>query len=169
MSKHESAAYAQACTHLATTTTTTTTVDTSAEGLNQYLSKLVGGALETLQEAGCVTLEPEAEGGGVEATPAGRIASFYYLDHHTMAMFAYGLRAGMGLGDVLQVRPIDHLSPALFGEEEEEEDGLTLYTVFGGPAGAAKDILSITLVMVTFCNSLRRACWCRGRHHVNHA
>ena len=90
--------------------------DTSSETLNAYLSDLVGSALRSLEEAGCVELEGSAgaAGGGatgngddgtgsVSPTAVGRIASFYYLDHSTMATFARGLGPDLDVDDVLQV------------------------------------------------------------------
>ena len=70
---------------------------------------LVGGALSTLEEAGCITLGmgdygDDADDSSVAPTTAGRVASFYYLDCATMALFSSSLKADMGLGEVLQVR-----------------------------------------------------------------
>lgn len=100
--------------------------DTSSETLNQYLSDLIGDTFKALEEAGCVELggsgaKPvtfgtggaaasrgaaagEDEEGRVAPTPVGRIASFYYLDHTTMAVFARGLGPDLDVGMVLQVR-----------------------------------------------------------------
>lgn len=47
------------------------------------------------------------EGGGgasVAPTTSGRVASYYYLQHTTMAVFSCSLRAGMDLNDVMLVR-----------------------------------------------------------------
>jgi activating signal cointegrator complex subunit 3 len=71
----------------------------------------VGGALTSLEEAGCVVLggagddddDDRDNEGRVAGTTVGRIASFYYLDHSTMATFSRGLDADMDVGDVLQV------------------------------------------------------------------
>ncbi len=76
--------------------------DTDAASVNEYMSSLVGNALLDLQDAGCCTLDPEAEGGAVHSTTVGRIASFYYLDHTTMKVFTHGLGPEMQFGDVLQ-------------------------------------------------------------------
>ena len=93
--------------------------DTSSESLNQYLSDLVGDTLRTLEEAGCVELGGSGatalaaaassvvaadDDGLVSPTAVGRIASFYYLDHSTMAVFARGLGPDLDVGMVLQVR-----------------------------------------------------------------
>ncbi|KAL4525728.1 hypothetical protein Ndes2526B_g09336 [Nannochloris sp. 'desiccata'] len=72
------------------------------EAVSKFLSELVGGTLEALAEAGCVALN-ELNQGGVECLTPGRIASFYYLKHATMAAFAQGLGPGMQVQDVLRV------------------------------------------------------------------
>ncbi|GAX76248.1 hypothetical protein CEUSTIGMA_g3692.t1 [Chlamydomonas eustigma] len=78
--------------------------ETTAEALNVYLTELVEGALVALEEAGCVVLGgDEGEEDLVSSTTTGRIASFYYLDHTTMAQFTNGLDADMGVPEVLQV------------------------------------------------------------------
>ena len=100
--------------------------DTSSETLNQYLSDLIGDTFKALEEAGCVELgggsgaKPVSSGPGAAAssrgaaagedeegrvapTAVGRIASFYYLDHSTMAVFAGGLGPDLDVGMVLQV------------------------------------------------------------------
>ena len=82
--------------------------ETSPEALHEYMLNLVGGALSTLEEAGCITLGmgdyDDVDDSSVAPTTAGRVASFYYLDCATMALFSSSLKADMGLGEVLQVR-----------------------------------------------------------------
>lgn len=48
----------------------TPSAGTTADDLNAHLSHLVGGALEALAAAGCITYDQE--GGGVAPTTAGR-------------------------------------------------------------------------------------------------
>ena len=57
--------------------------EATADGLNKHLHTLVGGVLEQLETAGLVV----DEGGSLESTALGKIASFYYLDYKTMAVF----------------------------------------------------------------------------------
>lgn len=67
--------------------------------VNRFLSDLVRGALDTLMEAGCVSLDEDS--GQVSSLPAGRVASTYYLRHETMAIFQERLSSGMSAKDVL--------------------------------------------------------------------
>ena len=46
-----------------------------------------------VQDAGCVELDEEAD--SVASLPAGKIASFFYLKHATMATWSRGLAAHM--------------------------------------------------------------------------
>ena len=46
-----------------------------------------------VQDAGCVELDEEVD--AVASLPAGRIASFFYLKHATMATWSRGLAAHM--------------------------------------------------------------------------
>ena len=57
--------------------------EASAEGLNAHLQALVGGVVGELERAGLVV----EDGGVLESTALGKIASFYYLDYKTMAVF----------------------------------------------------------------------------------
>lgn len=64
-----------------------------------YLSDLIQSNLQALEDAGCLSIS--SEDGSIESLTPGRIASFYYLQHATMATFRQELRAGMGVPDVL--------------------------------------------------------------------
>lgn len=73
----------------------------------------VESALESLEEAGCVTLSGrdgdgglDGEGDVVAGTTLGRIASFYYLDHHTMSQFVASMAADLEFTELLQVRGV---------------------------------------------------------------
>eukprot|EP00803_Ostreobium_quekettii_P005866 evm.model.scf_17.6 EVM.evm.TU.scf_17.6 scf_17:76728-98390(+) len=68
--------------------------------VNEFLSGMVEDTLKTLETAGCVTVH---EDDTVEATTMGRISSFFYLRHSTMAVFMANLKAGMDFKQVLQV------------------------------------------------------------------
>ena len=54
------------------------------DSVNHFLSKLLHQAIVTLQQSGCVAMETDDTMGQLVATNMGRIASFYYLSHHTM-------------------------------------------------------------------------------------
>ena len=71
--------------------------DATAEGLNQYMQQLVGGVIEQLEKAGLVS----EEAGVMEATALGKIASFYYLDYKTMAVFMAHLSPSADLISIL--------------------------------------------------------------------
>jgi activating signal cointegrator complex subunit 3 len=69
--------------------------------VNGYLSGLVGRALVELEQSYCV--ERDEDGRGVYATVLARIASYYYLAHHTVKNFRDSLRPDMTTAEVLQV------------------------------------------------------------------
>lgn len=50
-----------------------------------------------LQDAGCLTVDEEDQ---VEPQMFGQVASFYYLKHQTMAVFAKNLKVGLGVPQV---------------------------------------------------------------------
>lgn len=77
---------------------------TEAEDLNAFLSGMIEGVLGDLEEAGCLRLEDGEDEGSVVPTTLGRIASFYYLHHRSMLVFARDLRPGLGFPDLLRVR-----------------------------------------------------------------
>ena len=52
------------------------------------------------QDAGCVEVDEEGGPGSVRAQMMGRVASFYYLKHATMAHLSRALRPGMPLPEV---------------------------------------------------------------------
>ncbi|PRW32956.1 activating signal cointegrator 1 complex subunit 3 isoform B [Chlorella sorokiniana] len=74
---------------------------TDAEAVSAYLSAMVQGVLAELQDAGC--LEVDEETGAVQSLAMGRIASFYYMRHQTMATFAQALGPGMDVQSLLPV------------------------------------------------------------------
>ncbi|KAK9846320.1 hypothetical protein WJX81_001437 [Elliptochloris bilobata] len=73
---------------------------TGAEDVSAFLSRMVESTLAALQESGCVALQEDQQ---VEALTVGRVASFYYLKHQTMAGFTRGLQPDMAVADVLDV------------------------------------------------------------------
>ena len=58
------------------------------EALNAFLSSLVENALAQLEDARCVAT---SEDDGVEPLLLGRVASYYYLKHASVALFAANL------------------------------------------------------------------------------
>ena len=75
--------------------------DTGEDGLNTFLSGVVGRALDQLEESSCI--ETDEDGRTLYATVLGRIASYYYLSHHTVAHFQDTLQAEMSVAEVLQI------------------------------------------------------------------
>ena len=74
--------------------------------INSFLTSIVDKTLHTLAESYCVDfLEDEtgALSGEVEATTLGRIASYYYLSHETVAQFKDSLQPTMTAEEVLSV------------------------------------------------------------------
>ena len=71
--------------------------EATAEGLNTFMQQRVGGVIEQLEAAGLVT----EDGGVLESTALGKIASFYYLDFKTMAVFMKHLSPSADLISVL--------------------------------------------------------------------
>ena len=71
------------------------------DGLNTFLSGVVGRALDQLEESWCV--ETAEDGRSLYTTVLGRIASYYYLSHNTVKHFQDTLQAEMTIGEVLQV------------------------------------------------------------------
>ena len=55
-----------------------------------------------IQDAGCLVVDEEDQ---VEPQMFGQVASFYYLKHQTMAVFAKNLSAGLGVPKVSLADP----------------------------------------------------------------
>ncbi|KAK9814715.1 hypothetical protein WJX72_010327 [[Myrmecia] bisecta] len=72
---------------------------TSAADVNLYLSDLVEHTFAVLQDAGCMTVDEDR----CEALTMGRIASYYYLRHESMAVFARRLAPGLDTRALLPV------------------------------------------------------------------
>lgn len=54
-----------------------------------------------VQDAGCLVVDEEDQ---VEPQMFGQVASFYYLKHQTMAVFAKNLTAGLGVPKVIALQ-----------------------------------------------------------------
>ncbi|XP_026331439.1 activating signal cointegrator 1 complex subunit 3 [Hyposmocoma kahamanoa] len=93
------------------------------EDVNYYLSTLVQSALDVLANANCVEIEEDQR--TVNSTWMGRIASYYYLSHKTMAHFSVNLHYDMDIDLLLRVLsdceeyatlPVRHNEDVLNGE-----------------------------------------------------
>lgn len=73
--------------------------------VNEFLSATIDRALTSLETAYCIEIGEDNR--SIEATPLGRIASFYYLSHLTIQHFQEKLKKDMGMEDIL-----NHLSEA---------------------------------------------------------
>ena len=69
--------------------------------VNAYLSALIEGALEKLADARCVAVDDDDV--GVEPLSLGRVASFYYLQHSTVALFARTMNERNSRRDALEI------------------------------------------------------------------
>jgi len=59
-------------------------LDTSKEGMTDFLAALVERTLQDLEDCECIEMEEDS----IKATTLGRIAGYYYLDYTTVHMFA---------------------------------------------------------------------------------
>ncbi|KAK8385131.1 hypothetical protein O3P69_012135 [Scylla paramamosain] len=71
------------------------------QAINAFLSASVDRAIAALEEASCV--EIGEDGRSIEATPLGRISSFYYISHHTIEIFHEKLQANLSIEDLMQL------------------------------------------------------------------
>ena len=65
-----------------------------------FLSDMVENVCGTLENAGCLKVE---EDGSLESLTMGRIASFFYIKHETMAMISQNLNANNDMPSILHV------------------------------------------------------------------
>ena len=70
------------------------------DALNAFLSRLVENALAQLEDAQCLTI---GEDDSLEPATMGRIASFYYLQHPSVALFASSLGPDTSLEQLLGI------------------------------------------------------------------
>ncbi|EFJ17505.1 hypothetical protein SELMODRAFT_178863 [Selaginella moellendorffii] len=73
--------------------------DTAAESVNHFLSSLVNGTLEALDDAGCIKVSED----NVEIQMPGLIASKYYLHYTTVALFSSNVHSESSLEELLQL------------------------------------------------------------------
>ncbi|XP_060815776.1 activating signal cointegrator 1 complex subunit 3 [Bombus pascuorum] len=69
--------------------------------INQYLSSLVDSTLKVLIDSHCVIFDEEEQ--ILYPQSMGKIASFYYLSHHTMLMFKESLQEHLTLEQCLRI------------------------------------------------------------------
>ncbi|XP_026299668.1 activating signal cointegrator 1 complex subunit 3 isoform X2 [Apis mellifera] len=69
--------------------------------INQYLSSLVDNTLKVLIDSYCVAFDEEEQ--ILYPLSMGKIASFYYLSHHTMLMFVQSLQESLTLEQCLHI------------------------------------------------------------------
>ena len=73
--------------------------NTNHDTVNAYLSEMVEETMETLANAKCVAIDGDDD--SIKPLMLGRIASFYYLNFKTMAVFSKRLKKSNTLEDVL--------------------------------------------------------------------
>lgn len=74
---------------------------TEANDVNTHLSDMVETVCSTLERAGCLNVE---EDGNLKSTTMGKIASFFYIKHQTMATISEKLSDKDDIKTVLQAR-----------------------------------------------------------------
>ncbi|KAL7288666.1 hypothetical protein TKK_0017394 [Trichogramma kaykai] len=75
--------------------------DMEPEMVNSYLSNLVDKTLSVLIDSQCAFFDEDAQ--IIDPLPLGRIASYYYLSHQTIAMFNEKLQDNISLEECLRV------------------------------------------------------------------
>ncbi|XP_073959709.1 activating signal cointegrator 1 complex subunit obelus [Choristoneura fumiferana] len=97
------------------------------QDINYYLSNLVQTSLDALTGANCVEIEEDQR--TLQTTWMGRIASYYYLSHKTMAHFSRNLQGNLDLDSLLRVLsdseeyatlPVRHNEDVLNGELSQQ-------------------------------------------------
>lgn len=71
-----------------------------ADKMNEYMSDLVEGALELLEDARCIAINDDDD--SLEPLMLGRVASYYYLQYPSVALFASNIKANSSLEDLLE-------------------------------------------------------------------
>ncbi|XP_059051963.1 activating signal cointegrator 1 complex subunit 3 [Achroia grisella] len=97
------------------------------QDVNRYLSNLVQTSLDALSHANCVEIEEDQR--TVHSTWMGRIASYYYLSHHTMEHFSLHLAPSLDADELLRALadsheyatlPVRHNEDVLNGELSQQ-------------------------------------------------
>lgn len=71
-----------------------------SDNLNEYLSDLVENALELLEDARCIAIDDEDD--SLEPLMLGRVASYYYLQYPSVALFAANIKSTSSLESLLE-------------------------------------------------------------------
>ncbi|XP_076632793.1 activating signal cointegrator 1 complex subunit obelus [Colletes latitarsis] len=69
--------------------------------INQYLSSLLDGTIKVLMDSHCIEFDESEQ--ILIPVSMGKIASFYYLSHHTMLMFEQSLQESLTLNECLRI------------------------------------------------------------------
>ncbi|KNC80924.1 activating signal cointegrator 1 complex subunit 3 [Sphaeroforma arctica JP610] len=100
---------------------------TEASDVNKFLSRLIDEVLTSLDEHGCVFVDPDD--GTIMSTPAGQIASYYYIAHESVGLMADELTESSTVEDVLDTMtnveeyaelPVRHNEDLINGEMAKE-------------------------------------------------
>ena len=75
--------------------------DLADENLNTFLSNIVSSKIQELQSSYCVAID--ADGASLQSQFLGMIASYYYLSHKTVKLFADTLTPSSSSNEVLQL------------------------------------------------------------------
>ncbi|CAL7941276.1 unnamed protein product [Xylocopa violacea] len=86
--------------------------------INQYLSSLVNDTLKVLIDSHCINFDEEER--ILYPLSMGKIASFYYLSHHTMLMFKESLQESLTLEQCLHILCNSHEYNELPVRHDEE-------------------------------------------------
>nr|CDS20805.1 Activating signal cointegrator 1 complex subunit [Echinococcus granulosus] len=106
--------------------------DTSAAGVSAFLSAVVSSAVEQLMDAGCVEVgEPEFDEMNTNIIPLystamGRLASFYYISHKTIRLFAESLSATTSIEDLIYILSMSEEFADIPVRHSEDEVNATL-------------------------------------------
>eukprot|EP01133_Synstelium_polycarpum_P001014 gene1014-1153_t len=74
--------------------------DNAVGTINLYLSELLDSTLDDLERAKCIEIDENDE---ISTLPLGHVASFYYLNYKTVALFARDIKSSCGLKELLKV------------------------------------------------------------------
>ncbi|XP_076287780.1 activating signal cointegrator 1 complex subunit obelus [Lasioglossum baleicum] len=69
--------------------------------INEYLSSLVDSTTNVLMDSHCIDFDEDGQ--TIFPLSMGKIASFYYLSHHTMLMFKQSLKSSLTLEECLHI------------------------------------------------------------------
>jgi len=75
--------------------------DTTHEGINKFLVKLVDENLEMLKRNKCIEIGEDDF--TLESTPYGQIASFYYLKPQSVCLFSTVIKPNLSIFDLLKI------------------------------------------------------------------